>query len=120
MSKDNPLFSIITIVNKEKVYEDFKKSLESQKEVNYELVKIDNTHNQFFSAREAYNDAMKKAHGDYLVFSHPDMRFLDQYALRDFLNQVIQIRDLGIAGVSGCLFELHHHKSTLVTSIVAN
>lgn len=118
MSKDNPLFSIITIVNKEKVYEDFKRSLESQKEVNYELVKIDNTHNQFFSAREAYNDAIKKAHGDYLVFSHPDMRFLDQYALRDFLNQVIQIRDLGIAGVSGCLFELHHHKSTLVTSIV--
>lgn len=48
MSKDNPLFSIITIVNKEKIYEDFKRSLESQKEVNYELVKIDNTHNQFF------------------------------------------------------------------------
>lgn len=48
MSKDSPLFSIITIVNKEKVYEDFKRSLESQKEVNYELVKIDNTHNQFF------------------------------------------------------------------------
>lgn len=41
-------FSIITIVNKEKIYEDFKRSLESQKEVNYELVKIDNTHNQFF------------------------------------------------------------------------
>ena len=60
MSKDSPLFSIITIVNKEKVYEDFKRSLESQKEVNYELVKIDNNHNQFFSAREAYNDAINK------------------------------------------------------------
>lgn len=112
------LFSIITIVNKEDIYNGFKKSLAMQEGVNYELIKINNDHNQFTSAREAYNDAVKKAHGNYFIFLHPDMRFLDKFALRDVLSQVVEIKDLGIAGVSGCLFETHHHKSTLVTSIL--
>lgn len=117
MNKEN-LFSIITIVNKEDIYKGFKKSLAMQKDVNYELIKINNDHNQFTSAREAYNEAAKKAHGDYFVFLHPDMRFLDKLALHDVLEQVVKIDDLGVAGISGCLFEVHHHKSTLVTSIL--
>ena len=45
MNKEN-LFSIITIVNKEDIYKGFKKSLAMQKDVNYELIKINNDHNQ--------------------------------------------------------------------------
>ncbi|WP_283587998.1 glycosyltransferase [Limosilactobacillus viscerum] len=118
MVNDKTLFSIITIVNKEKIYQGFKESLKSQEGVNYELIKVNNDNNQFSSAREAYNSAMKKAHGDYLVFLHPDMRFLDKNALHDALAQIVQLDDLGVAGVSGCPSEVHHHKSTLVTSIV--
>ncbi|MDM8334172.1 glycosyltransferase [Limosilactobacillus panis] len=118
MTEKRTLFSIITIVNKEDVYQGFKKSLEAQDGVNYELIKVNNDHNQFASARAAYNSAMKKAHGDYLIFSHPDMRFLDKYSLRDALEQVTQLHNLGVAGVSGCPSEVHHHHSTLVTAIV--
>lgn len=118
MTIQDKLFSIITIVNKEKIYEGFLKNLKEQEGVQYELIKINNDHNQFSSAREAYNDAMKKAHGDYFIFLHPDMRFLDKFALKDVLEQIVKIDDLGVAGVSGCPFELHHHKSTILTTIV--
>ncbi|KRN58139.1 glycosyltransferase [Limosilactobacillus secaliphilus] len=115
---ESNLFSLITIVNKENVYEDFKNNLRTQKGVNYELIKVNNDHNQFSSAREAYNHAFKKSHGNYVVFLHPDMRFLDKYALRDVLDQVTKLPNLGVAGISGCLFKLHHHKSTVVSTIV--
>lgn len=118
MSKEKTLFSIITIVNKENVYQGFKESLEKQDGVNYELIKVNNDHNQFTSARAAYNSAMKKAHGDYFVFTHPDMRFLDDHSLRDALDQITKLQGLGVAGVSGCPSDVHHHRSTLVTSIV--
>lgn len=118
MNTQKPLFSILTIVNKEDIYREFKKNLKEQQGVNYELIKINNDHNQFTSAREAYNHAMKKARGDYFIFLHPDMRFLDEYALRDVLEQVTKLEDLGVAGISGCPFELHHHKSTILTTIV--
>ncbi|ANU51693.1 glycosyltransferase [Limosilactobacillus reuteri] len=118
MTVQDKLFSIITIVNKEKIYEGFLKNLKEQEGVQYELIKINNDHNQFSSAREAYNDAVKKAHGDYFIFLHPDMRFLDKFALKDALEQIVKIDDLGVAGVSGCPFELHHHKSTILTTIV--
>lgn len=116
---NEPLFSIITIVNDQAVYGQFKKSLEVQKGVSYELLTIDNCNNQFSSARLAYNRVIKKAKGDYLVFLHPDMRFLDEFALRDVLSQVTNTDDLGVAGVAGCPFELNsHHKSTILTTIV--
>lgn len=118
MSEKNTLFSIITIVNKEKIYQGFKKSLATQDNVNYELIKINNDKNQFDSARAAYNSAMKKAHGDYFIFLHPDMRFLDKNSLHDALDQITHLDNLGVAGVSGCPSEVHHFKSTLVTSIV--
>lgn len=118
INKQNNFFSIITIVNKENLYQEFKKNLSEQEGVHYELIKVKNDHNQFSSARVAYNHAIKKAHGNYFIFLHPDMRFLDKYALRDALAQITRIDNLGVAGVSGCPFELHHHKSTILTTIV--
>ena len=118
MADKKELFSIITIANRENVYEKFKKSLAMQKNVNYELIKINNDHNQFSSARAAYNGAIKKAKGNYLVFLHPDMRFLDESALHDALDQITNIDNLGVAGIAGCPFELYHHKSIILTTIV--
>ena len=118
MSDKQNLFSIITIVNKEDVYQKFKDNIAEQKKVNYELIKINNGNNQFSSAREAYNGAIKRAHGNYLVFLHPDMRFLDEYALHDIFDQIIIINDFGVVGVAGCPFELYHHKSVILTTMV--
>lgn len=118
MSDKQNLFSIITIVNKEDVYQKFKDNLAQQKKVNYELIKINNGNNQFSSAREAYNKAIKKANGNYLVFLHPDMRFLDKNALHDIFDQILKIKDFGVVGVAGCPFELYHHKSVILTTMV--
>lgn len=112
------LFSIITIVNKENVYKDFKQDLAKQKEVNYELIKVVNDHNQFDSARDAYNHALAKVHGDYIIFLHPDMRFLDDLALHDVLNEIVKIHNLGVAGIAGCPSKLYNHKSLILTTIV--
>lgn len=118
MVKDNILFSIITIVNKEDVYQQFKRNLSEQRGLNYELIKINNDHNQFESAREAYNQALDKCHGEYLIFLHPDIRFLDNMALYDVLKQIIYISNLGVAGIAGCPSKLVHHKSVILTTIV--
>lgn len=72
----DPLYSLITIVNKEDVYQAFKAGLEKQTGVEYELIRINNENNEYNSARKAFNDAAKKAKGKYLVFLHPDIRFL--------------------------------------------
>ena len=82
------------------------------------MIKINNDDNQFTSARAAYNSVLESANGNYLVFVHPDMRFQDKNALHDALAQVVKIKNLGVAGVSGCPDKVHHHRSTLVTSIV--
>ena len=43
--------TIIVISNKENVLEEYKKSLQIQKNVDYQLIVIDNTKNQYKSAR---------------------------------------------------------------------
>ncbi|KRN58141.1 glycosyltransferase [Limosilactobacillus secaliphilus] len=118
MTLTNNFFSIITIVNKEDIYKDFKRDLMAQRGVKYELIKVNNDHNQFDSARQAYNHALKKAHGDFVIFLHPDIRFLDDMALHDVLQPIVNISNLGVAGIAGCPFKLHHHKSLILTTIV--
>lgn len=118
MASAEHLFSIITIVNKENLYQQFKQSLAQQQDVNYELIKINNDHQQFDSARAAFNAAAKKAHGDYLVFLHPDIRFLDDHALHDVLAQILQLPNLGVAGVAGSPFELNGRHAFIVTTLV--
>lgn len=111
-------FSLITIVNKEPVYQEFKKNLDTQVNVDYELIKIDNSDNQFNSARAAYNDAAKKANGEYLVFLHPDIRFLDKNALSDILNEIKKLPNLGVAGIAGSPQKLVNNDRQILTTIV--
>ncbi|MCX2187190.1 glycosyltransferase [Limosilactobacillus pontis] len=111
-------YSLITISNNESVYQEFKKGLKQQKDVDYELIKINNDHNQFNSARVAYNEAAKKARGKYLVFLHPDIRFLDDYALHDTLSAIKAIPNFGVAGIAGSPWKLYKNKSYIITTIV--
>lgn len=46
LTADKHEFSIITIVNRENIYQEFKKSLSQQQQVDYELIKINNDNNQ--------------------------------------------------------------------------
>ena len=111
-------FSLITIVNKEPVYQEFKQGLEEQVGVDYELIRINNDHQQFTSARAAYNQAAERAHGEYLVFLHPDIRFLTPTSLKDLLDQVVALPKLGVAGIAGCPTELQNGDRLILTTIV--
>ena len=85
----DPLYSLITIVNKEDVY-------------------------------QAFNDAAKKARGKYLVFLHPDIRFLNEHALKDVLDQIRSLpKDFGVAGIAGSPKELVANDRIILTTIIA-
>ena len=117
LTADKHEFSIITIVNRENIYQEFKKSLSQQQQVDYELIKINNDNNQFKSARKAYNEASKKATGKYLVFIHPDIRFLDEMALHDILVSAVNIDDFDIVGIAGSPVRMHKGHFILLTTL---
>ena len=114
----NPLISIITIVNNEKVYGEFKKSLDSQINISYELIKISNTHQEFLAARDAYNAAAKNAQGKFLVFCHPDIRFLHKYALYNITKSMSTLAEFGVVGVAGSPLELKAGNRIIISNIL--
>lgn len=114
-----PLFSLITIANNEQVYKEFKTSLATQINVNYELIKINNKNNIYNSARKAYNSAARQAKGTFLVFCHPDIRFMDPYVLHDIINYVVQLKSkFGVIGIAGTPFKLVNNDRIILSNIV--
>lgn len=113
------LVSLITIVNNEKIYQGFKKNLAQQREVNYELIKIQNDAHQYDSARLAYNKAAKHAKGELLIFLHPDIRFLDELALHDIIVQIKYLDNWGVVGIAGCPNNSYeNNRNYIVTTLV--
>lgn len=108
-------FSIVSIVNKEDVYTDFLNNVKRQNNINYELIKIDNTKGQFDSARIAYNSVINNAKGEYILFCHPDIRFLDDYCLSKIYLCISKIQDFGVVGIAGCSF---NNNERIFSSIV--
>lgn len=100
-AEQSPSLSILTIVNRQEVYEEFLRSLEKQEGVSFELLPVFNLRNEYDSARRAYNEAARKAKGEYLLFSHPDIRFLSLSALKSIRDQAEAIGDFGVVGVAG-------------------
>lgn len=119
MTEVRPLVSIITIVNKEPIYNGFKDSLREQLGVNYELIKIKNDNGQFVSARLAFNQVAKKATGKYLLFVHPDIRFLNEGSLSNIISYCESLKSFGVVGVAGCPgYGSKSVKSVVATNIV--
>ncbi len=95
------MMSIICVYNNEDILEKYLiKSLDKQSE-EYELILIDNRENEFKSASSALNYGAKEARGDYLVFAHQDIYFSDSNWIKDTINQLDELKNLGIAGVAG-------------------
>lgn len=111
-------YSLITIVNKEAVYKDFLDSLNTQVGVKYELIAINNEHNQYSSARTAYNVAARRAKGEYLIFLHPDIRFLASDSLARICNYTKEIDDFGLVGIAGSPKELVKNERIILTNII--
>ena len=81
--------SLITVVNNESLYHSFLNNLSAQINVKYEVIPVWNPDNKLFdSAREALGSGANKAEGKYLIFLHPDIRFLTSTALYEILEWV--------------------------------
>ena len=113
----NYIASFLTIVNRDAIFEEFKSDLLNQSVDNIELIKIDNTKNEYSSARQAYNDAAIKASGKYLIFSHPDIRFLNKDVVKKIIEQIEKAESFGVIGIAGAKQD-KGKKSIIITSIV--
>jgi|Deesub1362A_J573_1020465.scaffolds.fasta_scaffold02663_2 GT2 family glycosyltransferase len=95
------MISIICVYNNKKILNEWLlRSLENQT-ARYELILIDNTDNKFKSATKALNYGGKKAKGKYIMFVHQDVRFSSNTWLKDAVNMLNSLPDVGIAGVAG-------------------
>lgn len=112
-----PLCSLITIANKEAIYEKFLCSLKTQQGVDFEILTVFNYHNEERSAREAYNRMAHMATGQYLIFLHPDIRFLSNSSLYEIMRWVTSAPLFGVIGVAGADAPTVGHMSTLYSNI---
>ncbi len=93
--------SLITMYNDKEIAQGFQENLATQQQIDYELVPIDNFNGQYSSIREAYNEAFSKTCGEYVVFLHPDIRFLDAHTLADLMKECDALTDFGVVGIAG-------------------
>lgn len=93
--------SLITMYNDKTIAREFEENLATQQEIDYELISIDNYSREYASIREAYNEAFQKSCGEYIVFLHPDIRFLANRALADIIHRCEEIKDFGVVGIAG-------------------
>jgi GT2 family glycosyltransferase len=95
------MISIICCTNNLDTYEEMLlQSLKMQKAI-FEIVLIDNKDNTYLSGASALNAGAKQAKGEYFIFAHQDISFIDP----NFLNNIVgYINDLNaIVGVAGIL-----------------
>jgi hypothetical protein len=99
------MVSLICVFNNREILENYLlESLKIQKEVDYELILIDNTNNKFKTASSALNYGGKKAKGDFLIFVHQDISFEKEYTLKNFIEK-LYLYPNSIIGVAGRLKE---------------
>lgn len=115
---NKPLCSLLLIVNKEPIYQQFLYNLTTQLDVTNELIEIDNRNNQYSSARAAFNENIHRANGEYLIFLHPDICFLDPYALRDIMTHVRSLGEFGVAGIAGTPEQLVNKERVILSNIL--
>lgn len=83
-------------------FNEFKNNLINQKNVDINLIDIDNSENQYGNIRKAYNDQMNQIDSEYVIFCHPDIVFLNDIELEKILLLIDGLGDFGVVGVAGC------------------
>lgn len=93
--------SLIAVYNKPKVLKEMTDSAKRQKNVELELITLDNTHNRFSSAAEALNYGTSKATGEVFVYLHQDIEFLSDNVLEYIYDYAVENKTtvFGSAGV---------------------
>ncbi len=105
------MISVVVVCNKRNIKESHVlKSLKSQS-AKYELIIVNNENNRnFTSASSALNYGGMKSVGEYIMFAHQDIEFLDNNFLTLAENYLRNATNVGIAGVAGMCSEGITHK----------
>lgn len=99
MMKD---FTILSVYNNRQLLQDcLNASVDGQLAVAVELKYVDNSTNRFSNAKSAYESVLDNCEGKYIIFSHQDIRFMENHELRNIFNCLESIPDFGIVGVAG-------------------
>ena len=94
--------TIIVITNDKKRCDEFTAGLNTQQNVEYQLLVVESIHGEFCGARQAYNSVIDLIEYDNVVFCHHDIFFLDNNALENILMYIDSLDDFGVVGVAGC------------------
>lgn len=96
------MISIICPSNNEKILNNnLLKTLNQQTFKDYEIIIVDTINNKYRGASEALNSGAQKAKGEYFLFCHHDINFINKDSLENIVNCIEKINDFGIIGVAG-------------------
>lgn len=103
-SENRSYLSIVTVTNNRDVLHSILiSSLEEQDYRDYELIIIDSVQEHFSSASAAYNEGIRRSHGEVILFLHHDISFNSSSALGDVVRELGALDHgyalLGFAGV---------------------
>lgn len=111
--------SLITIINDQRIYDEFESNVHTQVGVSYELIPLYNINNErYYSARQALCEGAKKANGEYLIFLHPDIRFLAEDNLKEIFKYIKNIDSFGVVGVAGATESFRNQERLIYSNIV--
>lgn len=96
--------ALVCCYNNAEMYNNIlKKTLVNQKNIDYELIGIDNSDGMFPSAASALNYGIGKSDSEYIIVVHQDFEFINENALESFLQYSKQFNDNDILGVAGAV-----------------
>lgn len=98
------MISIITCSNNTKNFVQFKSSIEKSVNVRFEVIRVDNTQNQY-SICEAYNIGAKEAKYDYIVFAHEDILIKTENWGQLIIDIFKENEDIGLVGIAGSKYK---------------
>ncbi len=112
------MISILTIANDEDMYKRFMSLLSNQKDIEYEMLCVDNYDNHIVSARQAFMEKVEEAKGDIILFIHPDIVFLNDNVLHDFIESFCSINNVGVVGIAGSPTEVVNNNRIILSNIL--
>lgn len=97
--KNAPLLSLICVYNDQDQYDELVRSTGSL-QIDIEFVGLDNRSSCWSSAASAYLEGASRASSSVLVFSHQDIRFIDDSFLLELVSELTKdpMQIIGVAG----------------------
>jgi GT2 family glycosyltransferase len=96
------MFTVISVYNNKEIFEKCLLSSLNKQLSEFETIFIDNTHNVYQSAAKAFNEAIEKANGKYIIFAHQDIIIEDPEWMIKVQEVLDSLENIGVVGVAGC------------------